>query len=127
MEDCWSGRLIQLADKLRVNVMATVATKTYVELKDEGYWLAGTRVSLDSVIYSFRQCALPDSIAQSYPLLNLEQVYGAITFYLANRSDIDAYLIAEEQAFDEMSQPLQADAPDLYQRLVAAKTSVKQS
>lgn len=103
--------------------MSTVATKPYVEFKDEGYWIIGTRISLDSVIYAFRQGLLPESIAQSFPLLNLEKVYGAITFYLANRSKIDAYLEAEEQAFDAMPQPLQADAPSLYQKLVTARNA----
>ena len=28
-------------------------TKDYVERRDEGYWIAGTRVSLDSVVYAF--------------------------------------------------------------------------
>ena len=31
-----------------------------------------------------------DAPVQSFPLLTLEQVYGAITFYLANRNEIDA-------------------------------------
>ena len=25
--------------------------KAYVEFRDEGYWIAGTRVSLDSIVY----------------------------------------------------------------------------
>ena len=82
--------------------MSALVTKPYVELNNEGYWVIGTRISLDSIIYAFRQGLLPESIAQCYPLLDLEKVYGAITFYLANRSDIDASLAAEEQAFDTM-------------------------
>jgi hypothetical protein len=35
-------------------------------------------------------------------LLTLEQVYGAIAFYLANRVEIDAFLAAEEKAFNDM-------------------------
>ncbi|WP_242049220.1 MULTISPECIES: hypothetical protein [Nostocales] len=54
-------------------------------------------------------------------MLTLEQVYGAIAFYLANRAEIDAYLAAEEAAFDFMPQPLQASDPDLYNKLIAAK------
>lgn len=50
--------------------------------------------------------ALPESIMQSFPLLSLEQVYGAIAFYLANRAEIDVYLTAKEAAFDAMPQPL---------------------
>jgi uncharacterized protein (DUF433 family) len=106
--------------------MTAFATKPYIEFKKKGYWVIGTRVSLDSIVYAFRRGLLPESIAQSYSLLNLEQVYGAITFYLANRSDIDAYLISEEQAFDAMPQPLQTDAPDLHQKLVAARESAQQ-
>lgn len=105
--------------------MTSVATKAYVEFKQEGYWVIGTRISLDSIVYAFRKGLLPESIAQAYPLLDLEKVYGAITFYLANQSDIDAYLIAEEQAFDAMPQPLLADAPSLHQKLLNAKQSAK--
>lgn len=105
--------------------MTSVVTKPYVEFKNEGYWVIDTRISLDSIIYAFRKGLLPESIAQAYPLLDLEKVYGAITFYLANQSDIDAYLIAEEQAFDAMPQPLLTDAPALHQKLLNAKQSVK--
>lgn len=107
--------------------MTAVAIKPYVEFKNQDYWIIGTRVSLDSVVYAFRKGATPESIVQSYSLLNLEKVYGAITFYLANRSDIDAYLIAEEEAFENMPQPLKADAPELYQKLMVAKAATKQA
>ena len=110
---------------LEANPMTSVATKAYIEFKKEGYWVIGTRISLDSIVYAFRQGQLPESIAQAYPLLDLEKVYGAITFYLANQSDIDAYLISEEQAFDAMPQPLLTDAPSLHQKLLNAKQSIK--
>ncbi len=47
-------------------------------------------------------------------LLTLEEVYGNIAFYLANRVEIDAFLAAEESEFDSMPQPLQATDPALY-------------
>lgn len=103
--------------------MSIVTTKPYVIIEDEGYWIVDTRISLDSVVYAFRKGLLPESIAQSYPLLDLEKVYGAITFYLANRAAIDDYLMSEEQSFDTMLQPLKTDAPALYERLLAAKTA----
>ncbi|MBE9064449.1 DUF433 domain-containing protein [cf. Phormidesmis sp. LEGE 11477] len=106
--------------------MSVVTTKSYVKFENKGYWLIDTRISLDSVVYAFKEGLLPESIAQSYPLLDLEKVYGAIAFYLANRADIDAYLSSEEQAFNAMPQPLASDAPSLYKKLVAAKTSLQQ-
>jgi uncharacterized protein (DUF433 family) len=106
--------------------MPVVAVKTYIEYRNDAYWVAGTRISLDSIAYAFQQGLSPESIVQSFPLLTLEQVYGAIAFYLANRAEIDAYLAAEEAAFDAMPQPLQTSDPALYNKLMAAKAARQQ-
>jgi uncharacterized protein (DUF433 family) len=101
--------------------MPVVAAKSYVQYQNDTYWIEETRISLDSVVYAFRNGLSPESIVQSFPLLTLEQVYGAIAFYLANRAEIDAYLASEEAAFNAMPQPLQTSDPDLYSKLIAAK------
>jgi uncharacterized protein (DUF433 family) len=92
----------------------------------KGYWVEGTRISLDSIVYAFQKGISPESIVQSFPLLTLEQVYGVIAFYLANRLEIDTYLSAEEEAFDSMPQPLQSTDPDFYNKLMAAKAAEQQ-
>lgn len=106
--------------------MPVLAPKTYVEYRSNAYWIEGTRISLDSVVYAFQQGVSPEGIVQSFPLLTLEQVYGAIAFYLSNRTEIDAYLAAEEEAFDAMPQPLKASAPALYDKIMAAKAANRQ-
>lgn len=106
--------------------MSVVAVKSYIEYRTDSYWIEGTRISLDSVVYAFRQGLSPESIAQAFPLLNLEQIYGAIAFYLANRSAIDAYLAAEEAAFEAMPQPLKSSDPTLYNKLMEAKATRSQ-
>ncbi len=68
----------------------------YVEQREEGSYLAGTRVSLDSLIYEFLRGASPDTIQANWPTLSLEQVYGAITYYLAHRESVDEYLRWQE-------------------------------
>ena len=103
--------------------MPVIAVKSYVEYRNDAYWIEGTRISLDSIVYAFRQGLSPESIVQSFPLLTLEQVYGAIAFYLANRAEIDAYLAAEEAAFVAMPQPLRTTDPVLYNKLMAAKAA----
>jgi len=57
--------------------MPVVTAKSYVEYRQDAYWVAGTRISLDSIIYAFRKGLSPESIVNSFPLLTLEQVYGA--------------------------------------------------
>ena len=74
----------------------------YIEQRDGGYYVAGTRISLDSVVYRFRNGVSPESILQSFPLLgSLERVYSAITFYLA-RGSLPA---KQERLSDELRTP----------------------
>jgi uncharacterized protein (DUF433 family) len=94
--------------------------QTYVETRDGDYFIAGKRISLDSVVYAFRRGESPESIIQSFPLLTLEEVYGAITFYLANEEAIDAYLVADEAKSAEFDRNLR-DADDWYLRMQKAR------
>lgn len=99
-------------------------TKEYIEKRDEVYWVAGTRVSLDSVVYAFRRGASPESIQRSFPLLTLEQVYGAITFYLARQNEIDTYLRQGDEEFERMREASREADPDFYKKLEAARNQL---
>jgi len=96
-------------------------SKHYVEQRDEGYWVAGTRVSLDSIVYAFLGGQTAEGIAQAFPVLTLEQVSGAIAFYLANRPDIDAYLAQAKADFEAMRQAARDAEPMFYQKLADAR------
>lgn len=76
-----------------------IRAKHYVEQRNSGYYVAGSRVSLDSVVHEFRNGASPESICDNFESLTLEQVYGAIAHYLANQTEIDAYLDRQERSF----------------------------
>jgi len=93
----------------------------YVEHREGLYRVAGTRVSLDSIVYAFLSGQSAESIAQSFPVLTLEQVYGVITFYLANRETIDRYLEAQEQEYDAKRAAARVADPMFYQKLADAK------
>jgi len=57
-------------------------SSAYIEQRDDVYVVTGTRVSLDSIVYAFLSGQSAEAIAQAFPVLSLEQVYGAITYYL---------------------------------------------
>src|ERR1035437_6900732 len=59
-------------------VVVAYPVSSYIEERDGGVYVAGTRVSLDSVVIRFQQRASPEKIVQSFPVLQLSQVYGAI-------------------------------------------------
>src|SRR5213593_1439411 len=93
----------------------------YVEQRNGGFYVAGTRVSLDSVVYEFRRGASPESILRSFPLIgSLERVYGAITYYLAHKEKVDAYLIEQEKLWEEM-RAQQSLPPGLKERIEQAR------
>ncbi|HVF43239.1 MAG TPA: DUF433 domain-containing protein [Pyrinomonadaceae bacterium] len=96
-------------------------SKVYIEKVGDAYRVAGSRVSLDSVVYAFLGGQSPESIVDSFPTLLLEQVYGAITFYLSNRDEIDAYLKQGEQEFEELRRASREANPQLYKRLEEAR------
>ena len=53
-------------------------SESYVVNHQGCYRLVGTRVSLDSIVYAFLDGDTPETILQSFPVLTLEQVYGAL-------------------------------------------------
>lgn len=93
----------------------------YIEQRDGAYAVAGTRVSLDSIVYAFLEGQSAEAIAQAFPVLTLEQVYGAITYYLAHRDDIDRYLESRRQDFAATRQAARDTDPMFYQKLAEAK------
>ncbi len=99
--------------------------KSYVEQRDGGYWVKGTRISLDSIVYAFKRGAAPESIQHSFPLLSLEEIFGAITFYLAHEQEIDAYLQRAKEELDAQAKEINAKAraakPELFERLEKAR------
>src|SRR5215475_6205152 len=91
--------------------------KDYVEQYNEAYWIASTRVLLDSVVYVFLEGLSPESIADSFDTLTLEEVYGALASYLGHRDEIDVYLKRSEARFDELCHRARAANPLLYRKL----------
>lgn len=54
--------------------------------------VAGTRVTLDTLIGAFNRGATPEEIAQDYSAVSLADVYAVITYYLRHRSEVEEYL-----------------------------------
>lgn len=95
--------------------------KAYIEFRDEGYWVAGTRVSLDSIVYAFLDGQTPESIAQSFPVLTLEQVYGAVAYYLAHQPEIETYLETVKADFEAKRAASRESDSMFYQKLADAR------
>jgi uncharacterized protein (DUF433 family) len=94
----------------------------YIEQRDGGHYITGTRISLDSVVYAFNEGASPNAIQEDFPLLKLSQIYGAIAFYLDHQPEIDKYLEDTEREFESSGVPMSKANPELWAKIENART-----
>jgi uncharacterized protein (DUF433 family) len=96
------------------------SSKAYVAEDSHGVLRVGSLgVSLDSVVIAFQQGHSAETIQQLYPVLTLEEVYGAIAFYLANRDDIHQYLERQDEFWDQLRDRADQSPSPVVQRLRA--------
>jgi len=97
---------------------ATRPYEPYVRVDEHDVMRVGaTRVMLDSIVAAFRQGHSPETIQQQYPALTLEQVYGAITYFLANQDDVARYLERQDEVWREWRERASQGANPVVQRL----------
>jgi uncharacterized protein (DUF433 family) len=89
----------------------------YIEPRNGGFYVAGTRVSLDSIVYSFKAGDSPETIRQNFHSLTLQQVYAAIAFYLAHETEVEANIREGEEEAQRSVPHLSQSRPDLHARL----------
>jgi len=93
----------------------------YIEPRNGGYYVAGTRISLDSIVYSFNAGQSPEAIQEDFPSLKRAQIYGAIAFYLDHQAEIDKYLEETAREFEANAIQLQRANPTLWAKIQRAK------
>ena len=99
----------------------------YVFKTPEGGWrVAGSRVSLDSVVQEYWAGRSPEAIVEQFPALALEQVYGAIAFYLRNREEVDRHLAATGVTWERLKAESRAANGPLLDRIRASRRPAKE-
>ncbi len=90
---------------------------SYIKSRDGCYYVAGTRISLESVVHQFKEGLSPETIQREcFPALTLEQVYGVCTYYLRHREEVEKYLKEAEQDFAQLAEQLEEKYPGLLHR-----------
>ncbi len=95
----------------------------YIEQRNGGYYVAGIRISLDSIVYGFNAGQSPEAIQEDFPALKLSQIYGAIAFYLDHKAEIDKYLEDTKREFEGNAIPLEQANPSLWAKIQRAKAA----
>jgi uncharacterized protein (DUF433 family) len=88
---------------MKVTGIHMMPTNEYVEVRNGGYYVAGTRIGLFVVVEEFQGGESPEAILESYPSIRrLGKVYGAIAFILDHPAEVEAYLKDRERLFKEI-------------------------
>ena len=93
--------------------------REYIERRKEGFYLIGSRVPIDAVVWGYRNGEDPETIQSNYPTLTLEQVEGAISYYLDHTDEVEQ-VIAERRREEEAyiaANPTPPDIVEKFQRM----------
>jgi uncharacterized protein (DUF433 family) len=108
--------------------MSLVIVDTPVPLKTDSdgvVRVGNTRVTLDTVIGTFKEGATAEEIVSQYPSLSLADVYAVIGYYLQHQADVEAYLSQHRQTADQVRQENEArfNQQGIRERLLARRSS----
>lgn len=105
--------------------LAAVKAPSPIRVDSAGAVRVGeTRVRLASVLHLHREGATPEEILESFPSLTLAEIYGAIAYYLHNRSEVDAHLAEQEAEAERVRREIESrpETQNLRRQLRARKS-----
>lgn len=97
--------------------------KPYVRTEQGLLRVGEADISLESVVFAFQDGLVPEAIQLQYPSLSLEEVYGAITHYLANRKTVDSYLAQQTERWADLRRSSEQIPSPVVARLRALRQS----
>jgi uncharacterized protein (DUF433 family) len=92
--------------------------------KDGTVRITGSRVTLDSVIHAFQHGATAEQIQDSFPSLDLGDIYATIAYYLDHQDQVERYLRQQGAAAQKTRQFIEErqDSTFLPQRIRARRS-----
>lgn len=89
--------------------------------------VSGTRVTLDSIVETYKQGSTPDELAESYPTVPLEDIYTVIGYYLRHWRAVKAYLREQDAEAEQIRLQIEEISPStgLKERLRERRRTTK--
>lgn len=88
------------------------AADQFIERREAGFYIKGSRVPIDRVVQEYRNGEDPATIQSHYPTLSVEQVNGAISYYLNHKDEVDQ-VIGERRSAEEVYAASHPTPPDI--------------
>jgi len=89
--------------------------------------VAGTRVTLVTILHSFLMGNSPEGICESFPSVPLPAIYAVLSHYLHHRSEFDEYLRQVDKEAKEIRRQIEAmpGHAQFRERLLARKAAMQ--
>lgn len=95
----------------------------FVERREAGLYIVGSRVPIDRIVVEYANGEEPETIQSHYPTLSLEQVNGAIRFYLSHRGEVEQ-VIEERKRREEAYLAANPTPPEVREKFVRMRRHV---
>jgi uncharacterized protein (DUF433 family) len=73
----------------------------YIERREAGFYIVGSRVPIDRIVRDYRNGEDSEAIQSHYPTLSLNQVNGAIAFYLNHKDEVEQVIEERRRTEDD--------------------------
>jgi uncharacterized protein (DUF433 family) len=70
--------------------------------------IAGTRITLDTIVGAYNRGDTPEEIAYGFPSLSLADIHAVIAYYLRHREMVDTYIANNHQRAQEVLREYEA-------------------
>ncbi|MGH9943472.1 MAG: DUF433 domain-containing protein [Pyrinomonadaceae bacterium] len=80
-----------------MSLMIEAAPVPLVRLDNGTIRIEGTRIPLERVVYSWQMGESPEGIVESFPTLDLADVYAVISYYLNHKAEVNQYISEREE------------------------------
>lgn len=97
-----------------------------LDLDDQGIlWVKDANLWFDVILYAYYEGQSPEDMVDSYPSLNLGNLYSLIGYYLKNRTIVDTYMRHREVTTPQLRQVVATQFPPIGRqaRVLARRTA----
>jgi uncharacterized protein (DUF433 family) len=78
---------------------------------DGVFRVGGTRVRLETVLWSYENGCTPEEIVLKYPSVRLPDVYAVISYYYFQREAVEEYLARRQSEIRTTAREIEAESP----------------
>ena len=81
--------------------------------------LKGHRINIEHIVERYQDGMTPQQIVADLPSMSLEEVFGALTYYLHNQAEVDEYLARLHDYVEEQVRLANASPSPVVERIRA--------